>query len=283
MAARRVPHVAGRADAAVIEKINDMNKWLSTAGDVAVFVSIYGVSQYLPSLASALWGDAAGGSMAFALKYMAGGVLTIVLVGLYRRLVCRTCGRIGRSRRGFDPAFLLWGIVLLAAVSIVVEPLSDLLPAVDRSYGRDGWIMLSAVVVAPVVEEVLFRGMLFDMIRSRAGLAAAFLLSSLVFAVMHLQPAVMAVALPSGMVLCYAYIKTRSIFSCILLHMMNNALAMALNVLQYRDRTISELLGSSSGYFILYALALAVTVAGGFGIARTLRNGRKSRKNAPAL
>ena len=58
---------------------------------------------------------------------------------------------------------------------------------------------------------------------------------------------------------------------------------MALNVLQYRDRTISELLGSSSGYFILYALALAVTVAGGFGIARTLRNGRKSRKNAPAL
>ena len=262
MAARRAPHVAGRADAAVIEKINDMNKWLSTAGDVAVFVSIYGVSQYLPSLASALWGDAAGGSMAF---------------------VCRRWGRIGRSRRGFDPAFLLWGIVLLAAVSTVVEPLSDLLPAVDRSYGRDGWIMLSAVVVAPVVEEVLFRGMLFDMIRSRAGLAAAFLLSSLVFAVMHLQPAVMAVALPSGMVLCYAYIKTRSIFSCILLHMMNNALAMALNVLQYRDRTISELLGSSSGYFILYALALAVTVAGGFGIARTLRNGRKSRKNAPAL
>lgn len=105
MAARRAPHVAGRADAAVIEKINDMNKWLSTAGDVAVFVSIYGVSQYLPSLASALWGEAAGGSMAFALKYMTGGVMAIVLVGMYRRLVCRTCGRIERSRRGFIPHF----------------------------------------------------------------------------------------------------------------------------------------------------------------------------------
>lgn len=261
-----------------------MNRWLSTARDIAVFVLIYGVSQYLPSLAARLLGGGAVcGSVAFAVSYIAGGVLAIVLVGLYRRLVCRRCGRIRCSRRGFDPLILLWGIVLLAAVSIVVEPLSDLLPSVDRSFSRDGWLMLSAVVVAPVVEEVLFRGMLFDMIRSRAGLVAAFVLSSALFAAMHLQPAVMAVALPSGMILCYAYIKTRSIFSCILLHMMNNALAMSFNVLQYRDRTISDLLGSSSGYFILYAIALAVTVAGGFCIVRALRDEIASRKNASAL
>ena len=176
MAARRRRMSQGVRMRPSIEKINDMNKWLSTAGMSPYSYRYTGVSQYS---ALARLGSFGGG----------GGRQHGLCLEVYdrRRYGDRAGGDVPASRmphvrqnrtprRGFDPAFLLWGIVLLAAVSIVVEPLSDLLPAVDRSYGRDGWIMLSAVVVAPVVEEVLFRGMLFDMIRSRAGLVAAFLL-----------------------------------------------------------------------------------------------------------
>lgn len=46
---------------------------------------------------------------------------------------------------------------------------------------------VAAVAIAPVVEEVVFRGLLFQSLRRRTGLAAALVISGIVFAVVHLE------------------------------------------------------------------------------------------------
>jgi uncharacterized protein len=47
--------------------------------------------------------------------------------------------------------------------------------------------IVTAVVMAPLVEEVVFRGMLFQSIRSRLGLSAAIVIQALVFAYIHIE------------------------------------------------------------------------------------------------
>lgn len=47
--------------------------------------------------------------------------------------------------------------------------------------------IVTAVVMAPLVEELVFRGMLFQSIRSRLGLSAAIVIQALVFAYIHIE------------------------------------------------------------------------------------------------
>ncbi|MBQ1213932.1 MAG: CPBP family intramembrane metalloprotease, partial [Tidjanibacter sp.] len=59
---------------------------------------------------------------------------------------------------------LMWGVVLLMASSVVIEPLLALFPAEDYNavtdlVGKGAWSILSVVVCAPLFEEMLFRGL----------------------------------------------------------------------------------------------------------------------------
>ena len=63
------------------------------------------------------------------------------------------------SSRGLNPVLLLWGVVFMLATSVVLEPLLSLLPEVPNAYGRGAWAIVTVVVMAPLFEEVIFRGM----------------------------------------------------------------------------------------------------------------------------
>lgn len=262
-----------------------MKKWIAPVRDTAVFVALYFAAQYLCMLFIGAFstGEAADASASgerFAMTYIGGSLAALALIFVYVRLMYRGSCRVMHAGGGFDPRVILWGVALLFCISIVIEPLLPHLPAVDQNYGRGGWILLSVVVAAPVAEELLFRGMLFGMLRRHAGAAAALILSSAVFAVMHRQPAVMIDAFAAGMALCYIYLRTRSIYACIVLHVLNNALAMSMQILEYQDKTFGEMIGSSSIYFIVYAVALIVFFAGCYDAARTLRKARGTDKNS---
>jgi membrane protease YdiL (CAAX protease family) len=65
-----------------------------------------------------------------------------------------------------------------------MNPLLRLL-AQDRSLQTLGWILLAAVVLAPLLEELLFRVIVLGWFRGRLGSAHAIGISSLVFAAIH--------------------------------------------------------------------------------------------------
>jgi membrane protease YdiL (CAAX protease family) len=83
-------------------------------------------------------------------------------------------------------AAALIGLCLLA-----VWLFGDIIPDIDHSVGNPDTLaqlplaILAMVVVAPALEELLFRGVLFVWLRARASLLVSTLLASLIFGLLH--------------------------------------------------------------------------------------------------
>jgi len=84
---------------------------------------------------------------------------------------------------------------------------------------------LDAVVGAPVVEEIIFRGLLFGALVRSMGLVAAAIVSSLVFAAVHGYglEGTLAVTV-TGSLLCWIYWRTGKLWTAILAHGVHNAI-----------------------------------------------------------
>lgn len=92
---------------------------------------------------------------------------------------------------------------------------------------------VSLVVLPPLTEELLFRGFIYSALRQRLRFLHATIITSIVFAVGHLQfgsgaPLLWVAAIDTfvlSLVLCYAREKTGSLWPAILIHTIKNALA----------------------------------------------------------
>jgi membrane protease YdiL (CAAX protease family) len=92
-----------------------------------------------------------------------------------------------------------------------------------------GYIVITCLL-APIAEEVFFRGLLFPVLRSRWGTAAGVLATGLLFSLVHasgspVEALIVLFVLGSG--LCLLYLRTGSLLPCIGLHALNNAIAFA--------------------------------------------------------
>lgn len=84
---------------------------------------------------------------------------------------------------------------------------------------------ISLVIIAPVAEEVLFRGYLFGKLRKYVPIWASILVTSLVFAVVHGQWNVGIDVFALSIVLCLLRVVTGSLWASILLHALKNGIA----------------------------------------------------------
>lgn len=92
------------------------------------------------------------------------------------------------------------------------------------------FIILTTVLVAPLVEEMLFRGYLQKVLEeSWEDITKAILVTSLFFALVHLNPYWIVQIYLMGLVLGYLAWQTNSIIPGIILHGLNNGFAVALN------------------------------------------------------
>ncbi len=91
--------------------------------------------------------------------------------------------------------------------------------------------ILMAIFVAPVYEEIMFRGVIFPYLAKRAGLAGGTVLVSVLFATMHFHlPSAVPLFLLSA-ALCLAYWRTGSLWTSIGMHAVFNAVSiLALNI-----------------------------------------------------
>ena len=95
-----------------------------------------------------------------------------------------------------------------------------------------------AVVLAPIVEELLFRGAIYGGLRNKSKVAA-YLVSTLLFALLHVLSflffiplgtlfLMMLLYIPSGFALAWSYEKSGNIWTPIFLHALMNVIALAL-------------------------------------------------------
>ena len=166
-----------------------------------------------------------------------GLVLGLVLVPLF---VARSHGaaslgealrRLGLRR--FQPSAFLWMALavfvylLFAALYsiLILEPEQE---DIAEGFGPVPIQVLLIVIAAPFAEELCFRGMLFGGLRERLPTIPAALIAGVVFGVLHAFTGLSAVPplIAFGFIFCLLYEKTGSIVPGMLLHLLNNSVAL---------------------------------------------------------
>ena len=124
---------------------------------------------------------------------------------------------------GYYPIF--FGLLLLIVAAIAIATQGGDIPAAadsataDERFGGFVPALLITVLLAPVIEEVLFRGVLFTSLRQKKGFIFAIVVSGLIFSLAHIGNPIQAIgALPLGIYLCFMYHRLGSIIPGILLH-----------------------------------------------------------------
>ena len=92
-------------------------------------------------------------------------------------------------------------------------------------------LLLVAGVMAPLSEELFFRGFLYNAAKHRLGIVPGIILSALVFALVHIGPLAVIGIIPMGVLLALAYEKSGSLWVPIMMHATNNILAVTLTYL----------------------------------------------------
>ena len=139
--------------------------------------------------------------------------------------------------RGFAPKYLLYTLLAFIAVMMInvvwtyvsseldVVGQPDILPMFGGGVGGLALALLLGAGLVPLAEEVFFRGFLYQGLRARWGVGWALVLTSLVFALVHLTPGVIPPIFCMSLLMTWLYERSRSLWTSILLHMMINGLA----------------------------------------------------------
>lgn len=118
----------------------------------------------------------------------------------------------------------------LLAMSTLAEPLVSAIPLprqleemIAKLFTKD--LIFTAVIAAPILEEILFRGIILDGFLKNYQPAKAIFWSAFLFGFIHLIPTQALNAMFIGVALGWLYYRTRSLWLCMFLHFVNNALS----------------------------------------------------------
>ena len=255
-----------------------MKKIINTVRLLMLFVVIFISSQLLVSMLSGMLNFS--GDVGFMLSYLLSMGLVYVVTTLYERAEYQRARPIMRSKKGFDPMALLVGVVLLMAISITLWPLKDCMPGDERVFSDGAYTLATIVIISPIMEEIIFRGRLYNLLGHTASPFMAAFLSSLVFAAIHMQPIIIIDGFLSGMLFSYMYLLKRSIILPILLHICNNMIAYGLQILSYAGKPLMEYIGSEHYYLPLYVTSSALVLVFVAFMARRFYKERKLIKKS---
>ncbi len=117
-------------------------------------------------------------------------------------------------------------MLLLDGLSIIIKhPVPEFMISVYQSAGSLPLLWITICVLAPISEELFFRGFFYKgLSRSRLGVAGAIVVTSLCWAIIHVQydAFIIATIFVYGLALGTARAKTRSVIPAILMHVTIN-------------------------------------------------------------
>ena len=157
-------------------------------------------------------------------------LLPVVVIFAWRRIHWKHLGFGGfsASTMGIGCGLLVasYGVILLHNLLLVNlgidtqgEAIAELFAALESPI----WFFIVGALLAPLIEEIFFRGFLFQGFRARYGWVSGMLLSSGIFAVAHLDPVSLIPTFILGCVLAYLYHRSNSVWPGVILHVMVNS------------------------------------------------------------
>jgi Predicted metal-dependent membrane protease len=150
----------------------------------------------------------------------------------------------------------LLGGILVQIVSVVTQALLGVTPVAAEAAMPVGIpetiiFALNIALVAPLVEEILFRGVIMQSLRP-FGDGFALVASSILFGLAHGNLVQTPNALVMGLVIGYFVLRTNSLWTGIVLHMVNNAISVGLQ-LATRYTTTQQDMVINNAVFLFFA------------------------------
>ncbi len=189
------------------------------------------------------------------------------------------------SIKKISPQQILWGTLLVAAISFVLEPLLDLFPSMfmellDDAVGRGWWAVLTTVVCAPVLEEFLFRGIIQGALQRKRSAFAAIMISSLIFGIIHGIPQQVINAFFIALILGFIYYRTGTLTGVIIIHAINNAIAyISMVITDGKFITMREVISNDTLYWTIYSIIAAGVACAFVMLGRTMVKDVKGKNN----
>lgn len=192
-----------------------------------------------------------GGKAAIiALSIIISGVLTVFILNKMNMIKWRVANPKTISWRK-APLAIVGALMGIIAANLLNEKL-DLPNLIETEMGvlcHTFWGVLAITIIGPIVEELVFReGIIGYLIRRGQHRWVAIIFSSLMFGIIHLNPAQVPFAFIMGIVLGVVYVKSHSIVLTSIIHILNNTIAVVEIILlgeRANDLSYAELLGGS--------------------------------------
>ncbi|MCM1084362.1 MAG: CPBP family intramembrane metalloprotease [Clostridium sp.] len=171
--------------------------------------------------------------------------------------ICIVCFILLLKKTGYELQLLsnitFMGIILAVCCSVLFFLLLDkcldpvfesMFPQSEQDYQQTIQSLITAPItsliqvclLAPVIEEILMRGVVLGGLKHTYGILRALIISSALFGLLHFNMVQTLSAFVCGIVLGLLYIKTNCIFCCILAHCGYNLISYCVLILPYINK-----------------------------------------------
>lgn len=210
-----------------------MKKYLKAIGAVLGVIILWRLALYIVNMGCTL-------TYTVSQSETISNVVRVVLLMIILILIINT--ELVKSENFKKISFSNIGNLLILSVgmdgiqALISKSLSTIFPSylkVSESIfnSSDSYLQLIIIVIlGPILEEMLFRGIIFGYLKKNFNIIAAVIVQALVFGVVHGNIVQGVYAFISGILLAIVYLHYESIFACIIVHMTINLLGTLVNV-----------------------------------------------------
>ena len=180
----------------------------------------------------------------------------------YVKFNLKSFGEVSGKTIALSIPLIVAGMIFINLCSEFIG-LPDMMQDTFRAMSRNVFGIISIAIMAPLVEELLFRGAIQGhLLRKGMKPVYAILIASAVFGIVHMNPIQIPFAFAIGMIFGWLYYRTGSVVPGMIGHFINNSIAtiqMALLSKEELNTKTIEWLGEGPTY-ALFAASLAVTI-----------------------
>jgi membrane protease YdiL (CAAX protease family) len=156
----------------------------------------------------------------------------------------------------------IYALVGVAALILLIEPLEKLIPTTTflqvyfSTLSKLKVVSLFYIVIlSPIANELLFRAIILRGLIKEYKPIYAIILSSVLFAIFHFSLLQIVVSFLLSLFIGFIYWQTRSVFLCILLHIINNGIAYFIILITGEISSFERMISNTPLYLILYLFA----------------------------
>lgn len=175
------------------------------------------------------------------------------------------------------------GIVLISYSLLSIIKITSIVLRMEIIMNMSRFVSLimffALVIIAPLFEEFIFRGVVLNGFLTHYSPLKAILLSSLLFSILHFNPFQFIGTFFLGLITGWYYSKTRNLLSCIIIHSMYNLVGFLFMFNFFKKSSaikynVDESLFLNHNLLIFFLIAIAIVTMGFLGLHSSFRHNR---------